>query len=272
MTLQSSTYGNARVGGAVFFARVLFEKPTYPTYGREMEWLNYHHLLYFWMVAKEGSIVRASKELRLAHPTISGQIHRLEEVLGEKLFVRRGRDLALTAVGQMAFRYANDIFALGGELLDVVKGRAGARPIRLVVGVSDVLAKSIVHRILEPAFHLGEQVRLVCREDRSMDAFMADLAVHAVDVVLADAPAGTATSVRAFSHLLGECGAVRLAAPALAKKLRKGVPGLPERCDVSITRCHLDAAARAGRLVRRTQPATQGRRRVRRCSPRDRAR
>ena len=111
----------------------------------------------------------------------------------------------LTNVGQLAFRYANDIFALGGELMDAVKGRGG-QPMRLVVGVSDVLAKSIVHRILEPAFHLGEPVRLVCREDRSMDAFMADLGVHAVDVVLADAPAGTSTSVRAFSHLLGECG------------------------------------------------------------------
>ena len=189
-----------------------------------MEWLNYHHLLYFWMVAKEGSIVRASKELHLAHPTISGQIHRLEEVLGEKLFVRRGRNLALTDVGQMAFRYANDIFALGSELLETVKGRGG-RPIRLVVGVSDVLAKSIVHKILEPAFRLGEPVRLVCREDRSMDAFMADLGAHAVDVVLSDAPAGPSTSVRAFSHLLGECGAVVLSAPAVAKQLRRGFPG-----------------------------------------------
>jgi LysR family transcriptional activator of nhaA len=202
---------------------MLFEKPTYRTYGRPMEWLNYHHLLYFWMVAKEGSIVRASKELHLAHPTISGQIRRLEEVLGEKLFVRRGRDLVLTDVGQLAFRYANDIFALGGELMDAVKGRGG-QPIRLVVGVSDVLAKSIVHRILEPALRLAEPVRLVCREDRSMDAFMADLGVHAVDVVLSDAPAGTSTSVRAFSHLLGECGAVALAAPAMAKALRKGFP------------------------------------------------
>ncbi len=200
-----------------------FEKPTYHAYGRAMEWLNYHHLLYFWMVAKEGSIVRASKELHLAHPTISGQIRRLEEVLGEKLFVRRGRDLALTDVGQLAFRYANDIFALGGELLDAVKGRSD-QPIRLVVGVSDVLAKSIVHRILEPALRLGEPVRLVCREDRSMDAFMADLGVHAVDVVLTDAPAGTSTSVRVFSHLLGECGAVALASPAVAKTLRRGFP------------------------------------------------
>ena len=128
-----------------------------------MEWLNYHHLLYFWMVAKEGSIVRAGKELRLAHPTISGQIHRLEEVLGEKLFARNGRDLVLTEVGQVAFRYADEIFSLGREFLDTVKGGSAGRPIRLVVGVSDVLAKSIVHRILAPALQLNEEIRLVCR-------------------------------------------------------------------------------------------------------------
>ena len=160
-----------------------------------MEWLNYHHLLYFWMVAKEGSIVRAGKELGLAHPTISGQIHRLEEILGEKLFARKGRTLVMTDVGRVAFRYADEIFMLGRELLDTVKGRPSGRPIRLVVGVSDVLAKSIVHRILEPAFHLDEQVHIVCRENRSTEALIGDLAMHTVDVVLADAPAGPGTSV-----------------------------------------------------------------------------
>jgi LysR family transcriptional regulator, transcriptional activator of nhaA len=189
-----------------------------------VDWLNYHHLLYFWMVAKEGSIVRASKELRLAHPTISGQIHQLEHVLGEKLFDRKGRDLVLTDAGQVAFRYANDIFALGREFMDTVKGRSSGRHIRLVVGVSDALAKSIVHRILQPAFRIDRQIRVICRMDRSIDAFMADLAVHDVDVVLADAPAGVGTSVRAFSHPLGECGSVVLAAPKLAKSLRKGFP------------------------------------------------
>src|SRR5689334_25304798 len=108
-----------------------------------MEWLNYHHLLYFWMVAKEGSIAAASKELRLAHPTISAQIHRLEEVLGEKLFVRKGRTLALTAVGRVAYRYAEEIFTLGRELTVTLKGQATGRPIRVVVGLSDVLSKSI---------------------------------------------------------------------------------------------------------------------------------
>src|ERR1700687_2345654 len=119
-----------------------------------MEWLNYHHLLYFWVVAKGGSIVRASKELRLAHPTISGQIHRLEEVLGEKLFTRKGRNLVLTDSGRIAFRYADEIFSLGREFVDTVKGRTSGQQMRLVVGVPDVLPKTIVHRMLEPAFHL----------------------------------------------------------------------------------------------------------------------
>jgi len=189
-----------------------------------MEWLNYHHLLYFWVVAKEGSIVRASAELRLAHPTISGQIHRLEEVLGEKLFARKGRNLVLTDVGRVAFRYADEIFALGREFLDTVKGRSAGQQLRLVVGVSDVLAKSIVHRILEPVFHLEEEVRVVCRENRSTEAFMGDLAVNAIDIILSDAPAGPGTSVRAFSHPLGDCGLAFFATPALARSYRRGFP------------------------------------------------
>lgn len=188
-----------------------------------MEWLNYHHLLYFWTVAKEGSIARASEELRLAPPTISGQIHRLEDVLGEKLFARKGRNLVLTDAGRVAFRYADEIFGLGREFLDTVRGRASARPLRLVVGVSAVLAKSIVHRILEPAFGLGEEVRVVCREDRSIDAFMGELAVNAIDVVLSDAPAAPGP-VRTFSHPLGECGTAFFAAPRLARSHRRRFP------------------------------------------------
>src|SRR6185369_16760593 len=153
-----------------------------------MEWLNYHHLLYFWVVAKQGSIVKAGEELHLSHPTISGQIHRLEDVLGEKLFARKGRNLVLTDAGRVAYRYADEIFSLGREFVDTLKGRASGRQLRLVVGVSDVLAKSIVHRILEPAFSLKEDVRVICRENRSTEAFMADLAVHAVDVILSDTP------------------------------------------------------------------------------------
>jgi len=189
-----------------------------------MEWLNYQHLLYFWVVAKEGSIAGASKELRLAHPTISVQIHALEEVLGAKLFERQGRGLVLTEFGRVAFRYAEEIFSLGREFLDTAKGRPSGRPLRLVVGASDSLPKSIVYRILEPAFRLDEQVRVIVREDRSAEAFMGELAMHAVDVVISDAPAPPGTSVRAFNHPLGECGTTFFAAPELAKTCRRQFP------------------------------------------------
>ena len=203
------------------FHRDLSKKPTY-THG--MEWLNYHHLLYFWVVAKEGSLARASQELRLAHPTLSGQIHRLEEALGQQLFTRQGRNLVLTEVGRVAFRYADEIFSLGREFLDTMKGGGSGRPLRLVVGVADVLPKSLVHRMLEPAFHLAEPVRVICREDRSTEAFLGELVVHAVDVVLSDAPAGPGTAVRAFNHLLGESGTTFFAAPQLAKVCRRRFP------------------------------------------------
>lgn len=189
-----------------------------------MDWLNYHHLLYFWVVAREGTVTQAAKVLRLAHPTISGQIHRLEDVLGEKLFVRKGRRLALTEQGRVAFRYADEIFSLGQELTDTLKGRGTGRPLKLVVGVSDVLAKSIVHLMLKPVFELEQPVSVVCRENRSVDAFMGELATHAVDVVLSDAPAGPGTSVRTYSHELGDCGTAFFAAPRLAKAMRKSFP------------------------------------------------
>ncbi|MGK3967660.1 transcriptional activator NhaR [Sorangium sp. So ce118] len=189
-----------------------------------MEWLNYHHLLYFWVVAKEGSIVRASAELHLAHPTISGQIHRLEEVLGEKLFARRGRHLVLTEAGHIAFRYADEIFSLGREFVDTLKGRASGRPLRLVVGVADVLPPSLVRRFLEPAFRLDQPVQVICRADKSVHEFVAELALHRVDVVIADGPAGSGIPVRAFSRLLGECGTTFFAAPKLAASLRRKFP------------------------------------------------
>ena len=119
-----------------------------------MEWLNYHHLLYFWVVAREGSIVRASEELGLAQPTISGQIRVLEEALGEKLFTRVGRNLVLSDMGHMVFRYAKEIFTLGRELVDAVHGRAIDRPLRVRIGITDVLPKLVVYRLLEPALHI----------------------------------------------------------------------------------------------------------------------
>src|SRR6478736_1717458 len=161
-----------------------------------MDWLNYHHLLYFWSGAEHGSIVRASEELHLAHPTISGQIHRLEEVLGEKLFVRRGRNLALTEAGRVAYRYADEIFSLGREFVETLKGRSSGKPLRLVVGVADVLPPSLVRRFLGPAFRLATPVRVVCRADKSVEEFIAEMALHRVDLVLADGPAAPGIALR----------------------------------------------------------------------------
>ncbi len=188
-----------------------------------MEWLNYHHLLYFWVVAKEGSIARATRELRLAQPTISGQIRRLEEVLGEKLFTRKGRNLGLTEIGRVVFRYAEEIFTLGRELQDTLKGSPVGRPLTLLVGVADVVPKLVARRLLEPALKLSEPVRLVCREGKP-DRLLAGLAVHELDIVLADAPVSPSLRIRAFNHLLGECDVVFLAAPKLAATHRRGFP------------------------------------------------
>ncbi len=179
-----------------------------------MEWLNYHHLHYFWVVAREGSIARASTHLSLAQPTISGQIHALEEALGERLFTRVGRHLVLTEVGRVVYRYAEEIFTLGRELMDTLKGRPTGRPLRLVVGVADVLPKMIAYRLLEPALHLSTPVQVICREGK-LDRLLAELALYELDVVLSDAPSNAMNNVRAFNHLLGECGISLFGTPSL---------------------------------------------------------
>ncbi len=189
-----------------------------------MEWLNYHHLLYFWAVARYGSVVRASAELKLAQPTISGQIRRLEEVLGVKLFDRVGRHLVLTEVGRTVFRYADEIFALGQDLIGTLKGRPSVRPLRLTVGVADVLPKVLVQKLLEPAFQIEKPIQLICREDRVVEDFLGELAGQELDMVLADRPVGPGIKVHAFNHLLGECGTTFLASPKLANSCRRGFP------------------------------------------------
>lgn len=188
-----------------------------------MEWLNYHHLLYFYLVAREGGLAPASAQLRLAQSTVSGQIRALEESLGEKLFTRAGRRLALTETGTMVYRYADEIFSLGRELQDTLHKRPVGRPMRLVVGLADVVPKRVARRLLEPALRMAQPIRLVCREDKP-ERLLAELAVHDLDVVIADAPAPTSVRVKAFNHLLGECGLVFFAAAELAQRLRGRFP------------------------------------------------
>jgi LysR family transcriptional activator of nhaA len=188
-----------------------------------MEWLNYHHLLYFWTVVREGSVVRAAETLRLSQPTVSSQVRALEAALGERLFTKVGRRLVPTDTGQLVFRYADDIFSLGREMVGAVRSGGAGRPVRFVVGVTDVLSKLIAYRLLAPALHLKEPVRMVCREDR-VDRLLAALAVHDVDLVLSDTPVPPGVRVQAFSHLLGESDVSFFAVPALAGRLKRRFP------------------------------------------------
>ncbi len=181
-----------------------------------MEWLNYHHLLYFWTVAREGSIARACDRLHLTQPTISAQIRALERSLGKKLFEREGRNLVLTETGRVVYKYADEIFALGRELRDTLQGRPSGRPLRLTVGVADALPKLVVYRLLEPALRLDEPVQVCCFEGKP-EPLLAQLALHSLDIVLSDAPLPPSAKIRAYSHELGECGISILGTVALAK-------------------------------------------------------
>jgi LysR family transcriptional regulator, transcriptional activator of nhaA len=188
-----------------------------------VERLNYHHLLYFWMVARQGTVARAAAQLRLAQPTLSGQVRALESALGEKLFERAGRGLRLTEMGKVVVGYADEIFALGRELGESVKRQPTGRPLRLSVGVADALPKLVAYRLIEPALALPQPVRLVVHV-QSTEKLLAALALHDLDVVLTDRVAPPGVSVRAFNHLLGDCGVTLFAAPKPAAKYRRRFP------------------------------------------------
>jgi len=188
-----------------------------------MEWLNYHHLLYFWMVAREGSLVSASKRLRLSQPTLSGQIRKLEEAFDERLFARKGRGLVLTEVGQVVYRYADEIFTTGNELLDTVRRGPKSRPARLLIGIVDSVPKLLVRRLLDPALRLPEPVRLVCQE-APLANLLEVLARHELDVVISDAPLPPGGAIRAWDHALGTSDVTMLGTSELAMPLRAGFP------------------------------------------------
>ena len=188
-----------------------------------MENLNYHHLRLFWAVAREGNLTRASVKLHLTPQTVSTQIRDFETALGEKLFRRSGRRMPLTDVGHVALRYADEIFSVGQEFMETLRGQPTGRPLRLVVGVADVLPKLVARRLIEPALHLDDAVRIVCREG-TPEKLLADLAIHGLDVVLSDGPIPPGVRVRAYNHQLGRCGITFMARADLASRLREGFP------------------------------------------------
>lgn len=185
--------------------------------------INYKHLHYFLLVAKEGSIARASERLHVTPQTISGQLSLLEEQMSQKLFNRVGRKLELTETGRLVLSYAEEIFSLGGELEEAVRNLPADRPMVFKVGVTDVVPKSIAHRLLTPALQLPEPLRIVCKEG-PIDSLLTELALHRVDLVIADAPMPSGIYVTGFNHHLGECGITFFASRQLADKLDDSFP------------------------------------------------
>ncbi len=188
-----------------------------------MEFLNYHHLRYFWVVAKEGGLRKAADKLHVSQPTISAQIAALEGVLNEKLFRRGGRALTLTEAGHRVLSYAEEIFSLGQELLDAARQQPSARPLRVHIGITDSLPKLVSYQIIKPIFKLEQPIQAVCREGKAAD-LLGQLAAHRLDIVLADEPAPSSLPIKVFNHLLGECGLSFCAERKLAATLKRKFP------------------------------------------------
>ena len=189
-----------------------------------MSSLNFKHLRYFWAVAANGTIARASEILHVTPQTISGQLRELEEQMNAKLFQKSGRNLVLTETGRLVFSYADEMFRLSDELQDVMEGRTPGTALTLTVGVAMVVPKLLAYRVLEPVLQMDESVRLVCQE-ASLADLLADLSIHKVDLVLADAPMSPALNIRAYNHLLGESG---LSFFTVKNKARKYAAGFPD--------------------------------------------
>lgn len=188
-----------------------------------MEWLNYHHLFYFWLTVKTGTVSAAAESLHLARPTVAAQIKDLEKSVGRKLFEKQGRGLVLTEFGTQVHQYAEEIFAIGHELREFIKtGRQGKRT-RFVVGLPDVVPKLIAFELLTPALHMQDRPRTICYEGK-LPQLLADLALHKLDLVISDSPAPPTAEFKVYSHKLGECGMSMLATPNLVRQFKKGFP------------------------------------------------
>ena len=188
-----------------------------------MDWLNYHHLLYFWVIAREGSIKQACEVLTLSQPALSAQLRALEDAIGEKLFFRTGRKLVLTDVGKVVYRYADEIFSLGRELTSTLKGYGTQRPVRLVVGIAEVVPKMVAYKLLKVAYKQFEYMKIVCWEGR-LERLLGELALHTLDIVITDTPVPTTVSIEAHGHLLGESGVTLFGPERLASRYRRAFP------------------------------------------------
>ncbi|MBY0497246.1 MAG: transcriptional activator NhaR [Cyanobacteria bacterium] len=188
-----------------------------------MAWLNYHHLLYFWTVVREGGVAKAAAKLRLSQPTISAQVHKLEDALEAPLLRREGRGLSMTETGRIVFRYADEIFGLGREMQETLRGRPTGRPAELTVGVANVVPKLIAYRLLRPATQGSGAMALVCREG-SIEQLLTELAGHVLDVLITDTPVAPHVRVKVFNHLLGESDTAFFGTRDQVRLLRRRFP------------------------------------------------
>jgi LysR family transcriptional activator of nhaA len=188
-----------------------------------MRHLNYSHLHYFWAVAREGSIVRASKSLHLTPQTISGQLKLLDEAVGQPLFNRVGRRLVLSEMGHLVFEYADEIFSVGAELANVVRGNQFDGPTTLAVGMVSSMPKLIAERIIAPALMGDDPVRVRCHE-ASLEQLLSEMAIHKLDIVLSDRQVPDGLNIKAFNHRLGESGMSFFAQRKVARRYRATFP------------------------------------------------
>jgi|SRR6056297_1065357 len=191
--------------------------------GVGVDWLNYHHLLNFWLVAREGSVQKASEMLHVTPASVSVQVKQLERALNVQLLKKQGRGIALTEMGEQVAEYAAEIFSTGRELMEMVKGRPVGRPLELRVGIRDVMPKLVAFQLLQPALCLPQSVRLICQEGE-MSKLVADLAIHKLDVILSDTALDPLYKVQAYSHRLGRSDVIIVGTKELAKKYHRRFP------------------------------------------------
>lgn len=195
-----------------------------------MDWLNYHHLYYFWMVVRHNSVTKASHALHLSQPTVSAQVRQLEDALKTKLLLRQRRGMTLTEVGRSVYRYADEIFALGRELQDAVAGHQGQRPLRIAIGIADVVPKLVTQKVLMPLLSQADPVQIVCREDRP-ERLLTELSLQELDLVLSDSPAVPSEQGRINVSALDECSVSVYGTPSLrrahSRKFPRSLHGAP---------------------------------------------
>ncbi len=196
-----------------------------------MRHLNYNHLLYFWTVAREGSVAKAAESLNLTPQTISGQLKVLEDTIGEPLFQRVGRGLAITETGRVVEQYADEIFNLGSELTQRIKSKQPGAPTAFNVGIVNSIPKLIAYKILEPALKMDEPIKMVCIES-DLDSLLGDLAVHKLDLVLSDRSVPTGLNVKAYSHELGSSGMSFFGSESLIEAYKGDFPQILDNAPV----------------------------------------